>query len=161
MSHNVILKSSAVIRKNTLIAASCFSLFFAGSVNAQEQFKGLEQLFTVPRQYTANFADAAPVIDGRITDKEWANVPWTENFTDIEGDKQAVPYFNTRLKMIWDKDYLYVAAEVKDPHVWAYVKNHDEVVFQDNDFEIFIDPDNDAQQYFEIEVNAINSVPAS
>jgi hypothetical protein len=38
------------------------------------------------------------------------------------------------------------------------VKNHDEVVFQDNDFEIFIDPVNNTHQYFEIEVNAINTI---
>ncbi|HEY0175043.1 MAG TPA: carbohydrate-binding family 9-like protein, partial [Pedobacter sp.] len=107
---------------------------------------------------TASFTETAPKIDGKITEKLWENVPWTENFTDIQGDKVAAPYYNTRLKMMWDKDYLYIAAEIKDPDVWAYVKNHDEVVFQDNDFEIFIDPDNDTHQYFEIEVNAINTI---
>jgi len=60
--------------------------------------------------------------------------------------------------MIWDKDYLYIAAEVKESNIWAYVKNHDEVIFQDNDFEVFIDPVNTAHQYFELEVNAINTM---
>lgn len=146
------------IKSSILISLSYFSILSVVSVNAQEPFKGLEPLFTIPKQYTANFAATAPVVDGDLSDQVWAKVPWTENFTDIEGDKQPAPYYHTRLKMVWDKDYLYVAAEVKDPHVWANVKNHDEVIFQDNDFEIFIDPDNDAQQYFEIEVNAINTV---
>lgn len=146
--------TSGFFRKTAFVAA----LLFAGTANAQEEFKGLEHLFTVPKQYTAGFTATPPKIDGKLKDKVWENVPWTENFTDIQGDKIAAPYYNTRLKMIWDKDNLYIAAEIKDPDVWANVKNHDEVVFQDNDFEIFIDPDNDTHQYFEIEVNAINTI---
>lgn len=152
------LKSTKFINKTAFLTLIGFPLLFPGTVHAQESFKGLASLFTVPKQYTAMSTVAAPVIDGDITDKLWANVPWTDNFTDIEGDKQPAPYYNTRIKMMWDKNYLYVAAEVKDPSVWAYVKKHDEVVFQDNDFEVFIDPNNHAHQYFEIEVNAINTI---
>ncbi|WP_158795574.1 carbohydrate-binding family 9-like protein [Pedobacter sp. L105] len=158
MLYKASLKPLKFIRKPALLSLISFPLIFSGVAQAQESFKGLESLFTVPKQYTAMSTTAAPVIDGDISDKLWSNVPWTDNFTDIEGDKQPAPYFNTRLKMMWDKNYLYIAAEVKDPHVWANVKKHDEVVFQDNDFEIFIDPNNHAHQYFEIEVNAINTI---
>lgn len=133
-------------------------LFSPFLVTAQQSFKGLEPLFTSPRQYNAVLTAAAPLIDGDINDKSWVNVPWTENFSDIEGDLKPAPYFKTRCKMIWDKNYLYIAAELKENQLWANVKNHDEVVFLDNDFEVFIDPDNNAYQYFEIELNAINTV---
>jgi len=143
---------------NTAILLGLFIPFQTTLVNAQEPFKGLESLFTVPHQYTASFTSVRPAIDGDINERVWANIPWSENFTDIEGSKKPAPFFDTRCKMIWDCDNLYIAAELKDDHVWANVKKHDEVIFQDNDFEVFIDPNDNAQQYFEIEVNALNTV---
>lgn len=53
---------------------------------------------------------------------------------------------------------MYVAAELEEPGIWAGIKEHDAVVFYDNDFEIFIDPDGDTHNYFEIEVNAVNTI---
>jgi len=139
-----------------LCCASC--VLTSDKVLAQDSFKGLESLFTTPRQYTASFTTNKPLVDGDINESVWSNIPWTDEFTDIEGDKQVAPALNTRCKMIWDKDYLYIAAEIKEPHVWAYLKKHDEVVYNDNDFEIFIDPNHTTHKYFEIEVNAINTI---
>ena len=60
--------------------------------------------------------------------------------------------------MLWDEDYLYFYAELEEPHVWAKLKERDTVIFYDNDFEIFIDPDGDTHSYYEYEVNAFNTV---
>ncbi len=59
--------------------------------------------------------------------------------------------------MLWDDNYFYVAAQLEEPHVWGTLTKHDSVIFQDNDFEIFIDPDGDNQEYYEIEINALNT----
>ena len=67
------------------------------------------------------------------------------------------PSFATRAKMLWDDNYFYVAARLEEPHVWGTLTKHDSVIFQDNDFEIFIDPDGDNQEYYEIEINALNT----
>ena len=48
--------------------------------------------------------------------------------------------------MLWDDTYFYVAAHLEEPHVWGTLTKHDTVIFQDNDFEIFIDPDGDNQR---------------
>ena len=64
------------------------------------------------------------------------------------------PRYRTRVKMLWDEIYLYVAAEMEEPQPWADCCLHDAVVYKDNDFEVFIDPDGDNHQYTEIEVNA-------
>lgn len=37
------------------------------------------------------------------------------------------------------------------------VPNRDSVIFWDNDFEIFIDPNSDNHEYYEIEINALNT----
>lgn len=125
---------------------------------AQPSFRGLEHLFTPPQNYVIGFTPSQPTIDGDITDAMWQKAAWTSLFTDIEGDAKPAPYYQTRAKMLWDKKYLYVAAEMLDDHVWANLRKHDEVVFYDNDFEIFVDPDNNTHQYFELEFNAINTV---
>jgi hypothetical protein len=128
------------------------------NANAQSLFQGKEALFTAPRQYTAPFSTTSPLIDGKIDDTAWQNAPWTDKFIDIEGAGKSAPTWDTRAKMLWTAEGLYIAAEILEPHVWAYLKNHDDIVFYDNDFEVFIDPDNDTHRYYEIEVNALNTI---
>lgn len=137
--------------------------FSAMNVNAQVAFegvnvKGIESLFTFPKSYSA-VRTADPIkLDGKLDEVTWVNAPWTDRFVDIEGNLKPNPRYATRVKMAWDDQYLYVAAEIEDPHIWANLKKHDEIVFYDNDFEIFIDPDNDTHNYFEYEVNAIGTI---
>jgi hypothetical protein len=59
--------------------------------------------------------------------------------------------------MLWDDRYFYIAAELVEPHVWGTLTKHDSVIFHDNDFEVFIDPDGDNHEYYEIEINALNT----
>lgn len=117
----------------------------------------IKPAYVPPRQYQCFQASTPVTIDG-VQDAVWQKVRWSDDFTDIEGDKQPAPAMRTRLKMIWDQQYLYILAELEDPHIWATLHQHDTIIFQDNDFEVFIDPDGDTQQYFEIEINAHNTV---
>ncbi|MEM9723789.1 MAG: carbohydrate-binding family 9-like protein, partial [Bacteroidota bacterium] len=57
-----------------------------------------------------------------------------------------------------DTTLLYFFAELEEPHVWASLKQRDTIIFHNNDFEVFIDPDGDTHNYFELEVNAFNTV---
>jgi hypothetical protein len=59
--------------------------------------------------------------------------------------------------MLWDDHFFYVAAELEEPDVWARIRQHDAVIFHDNDFEVFIDPDGDTHNYTEYEMNALNT----
>jgi eukaryotic-like serine/threonine-protein kinase len=117
----------------------------------------------IPRRYTSPRARGQIVIDGRMDEAAWALAPWTEDFIDIEGvpvggDAKPRPRYRTRAKMLWDDTYLYVAAEMEEPHVWWTLTEHDSIVYNDNDFEVFLDPDGDGRCYFEIEVNAGNTI---
>lgn len=110
-----------------------------------------------PRQYVCSRAGAPITIDGRLDEDAWKAAPWTEDFVDIEGDRRPKPRFRTRAKMLWDDRYFYIAAELEEPHVWATLTKHDSVIFHDNDFEVFIDPDGDNHNYAELELNALNT----
>ncbi len=110
-----------------------------------------------PKGYVCYRASRPIQIDGRLDDKDWESAPWTDAFVDIEGDVRPRPRFRTRAKMLWDDTYFYVAALLEEPHVWGTLTKHDSVIFHDNDFEIFIDPDGDNHEYYEIEINALNT----
>jgi hypothetical protein len=108
-----------------------------------------------PRGYVCYRTNAPVNTDGILDEKEWGEVPWTDYFVDIEGSSKPVPGLKTHAKLLWDDSNLYVAAELEEPHVWANLRQRDTVIFFDNDFEVFIDPDGDTQAYYELEVNAL------
>lgn len=110
-----------------------------------------------PKQYACPRAAQAPVIDGRLDDAAWQLTPWTDDFVDIEGARKPKPRFRTRAKMLWDDRYLYIAAEMEEPHLWATYQQHDSVIFHENDFEVFLDPDGNTLDYFEFEINVLNT----
>ena len=110
-----------------------------------------------PRTYVSYRATSRINADGKLDEKAWAAAPWTDAFVDIEGFSQPQPRFKTRAKMIWDDEYFYVAAEMEEPDLWGTLRDRDSVIFHDNDFEVFIDPDGDTHAYYELEVNALGT----
>lgn len=108
--------------------------------------------------YVCHQTDQPVKLDGRALEPAWQQAPWSETFGDIEGDKKPRPTLQTRVKMLWDQQYLYIFARLEEPHIQASLRQRDTIIYHDNDFEVFIDPDGDTHQYYEIEVNAFNTV---
>ena len=111
-----------------------------------------------PRNYVCQRASATLTIDGDLDEQDWQDAPWTDDFIDIEGEIRPAPYYRTRAKMLWDEDYLYIAAELEEEHLWATYDQRDMVIFHENDFEVFIDPDGDTHNYYELEINALGTI---
>jgi hypothetical protein len=111
-----------------------------------------------PFEYVCRRAGNPIRIDGRLDDAAWRDTDWTEVFGDIEGSLKPEPRCRTRVQMLWDDKYLYIGAYLEEPHVWATLTDRDSIIFQDNDFEVFIDPDGDTHSYYELEMNALNTV---
>lgn len=112
----------------------------------------------VPRVYVCGRASGPARIDGDLEKAFWRGAAWTEAFTDIEGARGRTPRHETRAKMAWDDECLYIGAWMEEPHVWATLTERDSVIFQDNDFEVFLNPSCDGRDYYELEVNALNTV---
>lgn len=110
-----------------------------------------------PPTYICYKAPSPIRVDGVLAPEEWEAIPWTGDFVDIEGDKQPKPTWQTRVKMTYDEQGMYFAAHMEEPHVWGTLTAHDAVIFQDNDFEIFLDPTGDTHNYMEYEVNALGT----
>lgn len=112
----------------------------------------------VPETYVCHKTQTLISIDGKPDEKEWKKAIWTKSFVDIEGDLKPKPTHNTQVKMLWDDKYFYFYAKMEEPHIWATLTQRDAVIFYDDDFEIFIDPDGDGHNYYELEVNAFNTL---
>jgi hypothetical protein len=111
-----------------------------------------------PQKYICYRAGEPITIDGILNEPAWGKAEWTNYFVDIQGYGKPVPRFSTRVKMLWDDNYLYIAAELEEPDIWATIKDRDSVIFRDNDFEVFIDPAGSTHNYSEFEMNALNTV---
>jgi hypothetical protein len=111
---------------------------------------------SAPRHYDCHQAQGI-VVDGKLDDAAWQKASWSEAFVDIEGSAKPAPRFRTRMKMLWDDTYLYIGADLEEPDVWATLTQHDSVIFKDNDFEVFLNPSGDSRNYFEFEINALNT----
>ncbi|MBT8307010.1 MAG: carbohydrate-binding family 9-like protein [Maribacter sp.] len=109
-----------------------------------------------PRTYIAHKTLDELIIDGHGNEASWQRAAWSDTFIDIEGVKE--PTYKTQMKMLWDDTCLYFFAKLDEPHVWATLKKRDTVIFYNNDFEIFIDPDGDTHNYMEFEMNALNTL---
>ena len=125
----------------------CCTMFLAYAQSKEE---------IIPQTYIAYKTPESMVIDGKADEAVWEKSKWTNNFIDIEGSK--IPKYQTKVKMLWDDDYYYILADIKEPHVWGDIKERDAVIFYNNDFEVFIDPDGDTHNYYELEINALNTV---
>jgi hypothetical protein len=106
-----------------------------------------------PRHYIAYRTSAPLAIDGKLDEADWDKAEWTEDFIDIEGPSMPAPRFRTRAKLLWDDDYLYFAVEMEEPDLWASLTERDAVIYQDNDIELFIDPEGSTHRYMELEIN--------
>lgn len=108
-----------------------------------------------PRNYIAYQTTETIKIDGEDSDVSWSEIAWSEPFIDIQGEK--TPKYKTQVKMLWDDTYFYILAKLEEPHVWGNLVKRDAIIFHNNDFEVFIDPDGDSHNYYELEINALNT----
>ena len=110
------------------------------------------------RRYCCRKVSDAFATDARLSHAQWQALPWTDSFVDITGDARRAPPLKTRVKMAWNQRYLFIGAELEEPHVWGTITTQNAVMFEDNDFEIFIDPDRDGLNYYEFEINALGTI---
>ncbi|MBQ7023829.1 MAG: carbohydrate-binding family 9-like protein [Akkermansia sp.] len=109
----------------------------------------------VPPTYVCQRATQVLCIDGRGDETNWQQALRLSPLRDIEG--AAIPHA-TDIRLLWDDRYLYVLADMQEPHLRATLTERDSVIYHDPDFEVFIDPDGDTRNYVELEINALNTV---
>ena len=123
------------IRNQKNLAWCCSALVWAiGVWSLSGSEPPIQAKLAEPKSYICHRAGSAIKVDGKLEDAAWSKADWTDAFVDIEGDAKPRPAYKTRVKMLWDGDYFYVAADLEEPHVWATLTKRDSVIFHDNDF---------------------------
>ncbi|WBQ04999.1 carbohydrate-binding family 9-like protein [Kribbella sp. CA-293567] len=97
-------------------------------------------------------------LDGSLTHPAWEQAPWTSDFVDIAGPDATTPRFRTRAKLLYDDQYLYVGGQLEEPHVWSTMTEPNTWLYEENNFELFLDPDGDGQNYYEFEINPLGTI---
>ena len=110
------------------------------------------------KKYKARMVKRPIKVDGKLKEHDWKQAVLISDFEDIEGASKPKPAFSTNVKMMWDSQYLYIGAVLEEPHLWGTLKKQDDIIYRDHDFEVFIDPMGDGEQYFEIEINVLGTI---
>lgn len=134
----------------TVAALLCASTAVIG----QSLFDKYEAQLTLPNTYNCYRTTDKIKIDGKLNEKSWQAAQPTEQFTDIRGKGYPVPAKATSARLLWDDENLYIGATIEEDNIIARLTQRDTIIYHDNDFEVFIDPDGDGINYFEIETNA-------
>ena len=92
-------------------------------------------------------------LDGDLNKEIWKTIPWSPRFVDVIGNTPAI--MDTKAAVAWNEDYLYFAFDCESPYPKASMKNKGDLLWHDNDIEIFIDG---GDTYYELQVNGFNTV---
>lgn len=107
----------------------------------------------VPGSYTARRATSPVLPDGRAASPAWANAPRSPRFVDmLTGDPAPL---DTSASILWDDKALYIAFWAQEPNLTASMTERDDLLFYENDLEIFIDG---GDAYYELEFNALGTI---
>ncbi|MCI0393217.1 MAG: carbohydrate-binding family 9-like protein [Acidobacteria bacterium] len=116
-----------------------------------EKYSEIEGLGTVPSYQVMTISERI-VVDGRLSEKAWSRAspitlifPWDFQ----QGKKQR-----TTVRLLRDKDHLYVGYDCEDTDITASYENRDDPVYKDDCVEIFIRPSEKSYSYYGLEMNA-------
>ena len=106
-----------------------------------------------PARYTCYRAAGPITVDGKLDEASWQLAPKSAPFVDIVTGEPA--WFDTRVALLWDDDYLYFGFWVEETDVWGTMTKRDAKIWEENDVEVFIAG---KDTYYEFEINALNTV---
>jgi Carbohydrate family 9 binding domain-like/Domain of unknown function (DUF5916) len=101
--------------------------------------------------------DAPPVIDGKLDDAVWQNAALIDDFHQVRPSDGGVPSERTEVRLLYDKDYLYIGARLYDSEpdkITRNVMRHGNPLGQDDRLAIVIDPFNTGRNGYRFETNA-------
>lgn len=129
-------------------------LGFRDTVVGDPAYNPLGQYRLEPARYTCYRTAGPIVVDGKLDEPSWQLAPASTPFVDIVTGEPA--WFDTRVALLWDDDYLYFGFRAEETDVWGTLRERDSRIWEENDLEVFIGGGRDA--YYEFEVNALNTV---
>jgi hypothetical protein len=106
-----------------------------------------------PGHYTAGYIDTALRPDGRAAGPLWDAAPRTPRFVDMATGAPAP--LATTAAVLWSETHLHVGFWAEEPTPVATLTQRDDLLFFENDLELFIDG---GDAYYELEFNALGTI---
>ncbi len=94
-------------------------------------------------------------IDGRADEDSWKTAEKSPVFITAEGSPALEG--ETRARLVWDDDNLYLFVNAADSDVYSPYEQHDDPLWKADVVEIFIDADRNRRGYVELQVNPNNA----
>lgn len=95
----------------------------------------------VKESFVAIHTQNAINIDGKADEHIWSQAAWYPMPHDMIGNTPTADDFSGRFKLVWDKDQLYLLAEIIDDVLFDQYPNPLHLYWDDDCLEIFIDED--------------------
>lgn len=137
-----LLNKVRLISSSILVITSTYSIY-AGSTPEKKAYK------------TSRVTTTAPKIDGVINETAWQSVEWEGNFIQLQPFENRAPSQETKFKIIYDDNNLYIAIKAFDTAPDSIVRRMSRRDSFDGDWvEVNIDSYNDKRTAFSFTVNA-------
>lgn len=108
--------------------------------------------------YDCRFTEHSITIDGRLDEPAWQDAAVINRFSLpwlAPDDPPATKA--TRARLLWDREHLYVAADMDDGDLYANVREHDGPTWNNDVFEVFLKPAVENPGYYEFHVTPNNT----
>ena len=113
----------------------------------------------IKTEFECRWADKPIVIDGKGSDPAWKHAQTIDHFYVPWLGKDARPAkTKTKAKLLWDREYLYFFADMEDSDLYADIKEHDGMLWNNDVFELFFKPSDNQPGYYEFQVNPAGAV---
>ena len=109
------------------------------------------------KSFQISRAATAPVIDGRLDDAVWADAAVVDDFHQTSPTDGAVPSEATIVRVTYDDEFLYIAAELRDSDpsgIRATQMIQGKLFFSDDRFWVMLDSFNSKRNDYFFQVNA-------
>ena len=112
------------------------------------------------RKLNVRAAKSLPTIDGKLDDKEWKECKESEFLRGYDAAGGA-PEIRTTVRAVWSSKGIVLGLTAHEPdmgHLKANKTGHDEQVYMDDCFEIFIDSRGELGDYYQIVTNSKGAI---
>ncbi|MDO9543468.1 MAG: carbohydrate-binding family 9-like protein [Kiritimatiellia bacterium] len=140
---NVLFFSALVVL--ALAMSGCVSLRSARTIRKEKLLEA----------YRCPYSSIPITVDGELNEPVWEKAKTISLAIPVWFEE---PISKTEAKIVYDKDFLYVAFKAYDQDIWGYLTERDSSTCSEDVLEIFFKTDPAKDPYFDFEINALGTV---
>ena len=109
----------------------------------------------IPTSHECRRATGPIKLDGKADEPTWQQAAVIESFVTFWTDRKGRT--KTQARLLWDDEFIYFHAEMEDADLYADVRETNGPIWENDVFELFFKPAEQANGYYEFQVNPLNA----